>query len=56
MISHLLTIVIIALLIKIIQTYLRHLFSANEILGKQIASLHNLSFYQWLVKEAENIY
>ena len=34
------------------KAYLRHLFSANEILGKQIASLHNLSFYQWLVKEA----
>ena len=34
------------------KAYLRHLFSANEIFGKQIASLHNLSFYQWLVKEA----
>ncbi len=32
--------------------YLRHLFVANEILGLQIASVHNLSFYLWLVKEA----
>ncbi len=34
------------------KAYLRHLFSVNEILGKQIASLHNLSFYLWLVREA----
>lgn len=34
------------------RAYLRHLFAANEYLGRQIASLHNLSFYLWLVKEA----
>lgn len=34
------------------RAYLRHLFKANEYLGRQIASLHNLRFYLWLVKEA----
>lgn len=34
------------------KAYLRHLFSAREMLGKQIASIHNLGFYLWLVKEA----
>lgn len=34
------------------KAYLRHLFAANEILGLQIASVHNLAFYLWLVKEA----
>jgi queuine tRNA-ribosyltransferase len=34
------------------KAYLRHLFAANELLGKQIASLHNLGFYLWLVREA----
>lgn len=34
------------------KAYLRHLFMANEILGLQIASLHNTSFYLWLVREA----
>ena len=34
------------------KAYLRHLFVANEILGLQIASIQNLSFYLWLVKEA----
>ncbi len=34
------------------KAYLRHLIISNEILGLQIASLHNLSFYIWLVKEA----
>jgi len=34
------------------KAYLRHLFMADEILGLQIASVHNLSFYLWLVKEA----
>ncbi len=34
------------------KSYLRHLFVANEILALQIASVHNLSFYLWLVKEA----
>ncbi len=34
------------------RAYLRHLFAANEILAMQIASIHNLSFYLWLVEEA----
>ena len=34
------------------RAYLRHLFTVNEMLGKQIATLHNLSFYLWLVREA----
>lgn len=34
------------------KAYLRHLFVADEILGLQLASIHNLSFYLWLVKEA----
>ena len=34
------------------KSYLRHLFSANEYLGKQIATIHNLGFYMWLVREA----
>ena len=34
--------------------YLRHLFMANEYLGKQIATIHNLGFYLWLVREARN--
>ncbi len=34
------------------KAYLRHLFTSNEILGKQIASIHNLGFYLWLVREA----
>jgi len=34
------------------KAYLRHLFSANEFLGKQIASIHNLGFYLWLVRQA----
>jgi len=34
------------------KAYLRHLFSVNEMLGKQIASIHNLGFYIWLVREA----
>ncbi|HSR61750.1 MAG TPA: tRNA guanosine(34) transglycosylase Tgt [Robiginitalea sp.] len=34
------------------KAYLRHLFAANEYLGKQIATLHNLGFYLWLVREA----
>lgn len=32
--------------------YLRHLFQVDEILGLQLASLHNLSFYLWLMREA----
>jgi queuine tRNA-ribosyltransferase len=34
------------------KAYVRHLFTVNEILGKQISTLHNLSFYLWLVREA----
>lgn len=34
------------------KAYLRHLFSVNEMLGKQIATVHNLGFYMWLVREA----
>ena len=36
------------------KAYLRHLFIAEEILGMQIATLQNLSFYLWLVQEAQN--
>ena len=31
---------------------LHHLVKVNELLGLQIASIHNLAFYLWLVKEA----
>ena len=34
------------------KSYLRHLFSVNELLGMQIATIHNLGFYLWLVREA----
>jgi queuine tRNA-ribosyltransferase len=34
------------------KAYLRHLFVANEILALQLASIHNLSFYLWLVGQA----
>lgn len=34
------------------KAYLRHLFIAGEMLGPQIASIHNLGFYLWLVGEA----
>ena len=34
------------------KAYLRHLIINKEILGAQIASIHNLTFYLWLVKEA----
>jgi queuine tRNA-ribosyltransferase len=37
--------------IQIYKAYLRHLFAANEYLGKQIATIHNLGFI-WLVREA----
>ncbi|WP_299163798.1 tRNA guanosine(34) transglycosylase Tgt [uncultured Eudoraea sp.] len=36
------------------KAYLRHLFAANEYLGKQIATIHNLGFYIRLVREARN--
>lgn len=34
------------------KAYLRHLFVAGEMLGPQLASIHNLAFYLWLVREA----
>lgn len=34
------------------RAYLHHLFKAKELLAMQIASIHNLAFYLWLVKEA----
>jgi queuine tRNA-ribosyltransferase len=34
------------------KAYLHHLFTVNELLGKQIATIHNLGFYLWLVREA----
>lgn len=34
------------------KAYLRHLFISGELLAMQIASIHNLGFYLWLVKEA----
>ncbi len=34
------------------KAYLRHLVIANEMLAAQIASIHNLGFYLWLVKTA----
>lgn len=34
------------------KAYLRHLFTVNELLGKQIATIHNLGFYLWLTRES----
>jgi queuine tRNA-ribosyltransferase len=34
------------------KAYLHHLFTVKELLGKQIATIHNLGFYLWLVREA----
>jgi len=34
------------------KAYLRHLFKAEELLAAQIASVHNLTFYLWLVRQA----
>ncbi|MDE6771894.1 MAG: tRNA guanosine(34) transglycosylase Tgt [Muribaculaceae bacterium] len=34
------------------RAYVRHLFVSSELLAMQIASIHNLAFYLWLVKEA----
>lgn len=34
------------------KAYLRHLIMTGELLGMQIASIHNLSFYVWLTQEA----
>ncbi len=36
------------------KAYLRHLITSQEILGAQIASLHNLTFYLWLMEEARD--
>jgi len=36
------------------KAYLKHLMASNERLGAQIASIHNLAFYLWLVGEARN--
>jgi queuine tRNA-ribosyltransferase len=36
------------------KAYLRHLVHSQELLGAQIASIHNLAFYLWLVTEARN--
>ena len=37
------------------KAYLRHLIISKEILGAQIASIHNLTFYLWLVKTARTM-
>ena len=34
------------------RAYIRHLFQANEILSLQLATIHNLSYYLWLMEEA----
>ncbi len=34
------------------RAYLRHLFQAREILGLELASVHNIFFYQWLMQSA----
>jgi queuine tRNA-ribosyltransferase len=34
------------------RAYLRHLFQAKEILALQLATIHNLTFYHWLMKQA----
>ena len=34
------------------KAYLRHLFTVKESVGRQIATIHNLAFYMWLVREA----
>ncbi|HEY9187113.1 MAG TPA: tRNA guanosine(34) transglycosylase Tgt [Bacteroidota bacterium] len=36
------------------RAYIRHLFMAKEILALELASIHNLFFYKWLVSEARN--
>jgi len=35
------------------KAYVRHLFRGNELLAKQIATLHNIRFYLWLMEEAQ---
>ncbi|MAM28001.1 MAG: tRNA guanosine(34) transglycosylase Tgt [Flavobacteriaceae bacterium] len=34
------------------KAYVRHLFTVNEMLGRQICTIHNLGFYLWLMREA----
>lgn len=34
------------------KSYLRHLFASDELLGLQLASIHNLAFYTWMMREA----
>ena len=34
------------------KAYLRHLIHSKEMLGAQIASVHNLTFYLWLARKA----
>lgn len=36
------------------KAYVRHLFISNELLALEIASIHNLAFYLWLVRESRN--
>ncbi|HRO73706.1 MAG TPA: tRNA-guanine transglycosylase, partial [Saprospiraceae bacterium] len=36
------------------KAYLRHLFKVEELLAAQIATIHNLSFFLWLVTESRN--
>jgi len=35
------------------KAYVHHLFKTNELLGKQIATLHNIRFYLWLMEQAQ---
>lgn len=36
------------------KSYLRHLFTINEFLGKEIATIHNLGFYNWIIEESKS--
>ena len=36
------------------KAYVRHLFTVNEMLGKQITTLHNIRFYLWLMEQARH--
>ena len=35
------------------KSYLRHLFTINEYLGKEIATIHNLGFYSWIIEQSK---
>ena len=37
------------------RAYVRHLFQAKEILALQLATIHNLAFYLWLMREARRV-